>query len=97
MRLELRVDCLLEVYSAAAFVTPFNIGSAVRRPARRGSRTLVAVDRWRCTGWRDEALGADRVRGASHKPAELVIQHDMPDALTFAVAATCLDETWPTR
>ncbi len=83
VRLELSVDRILNVYRPAAFVTPFNIGSAVRRPAQRGLRTLVPVMRWRETAWLDEALPGKKTRPSSHRPAELVIQQDMPDAMSF--------------
>ena len=83
VRLELSVERILDDYGKSAFVTPFNIGSAVRRPAQRGLRSLVPVERFREAMWLDEATPNGKVRLSSHRPAELVIQRDIPDALSF--------------
>ena len=83
VRLELSVERILDEYGSVAFLTPFNIGSALRRQAQRGPRSLVPVERWREAAWLDEATPGCSVRRSSHRPAELVIQHDMPNALTF--------------
>lgn len=62
-----------------AFVTPFNTGSARRRPARRGTRTLVPVPHWRRDGWAAEAPPGGPCRRASTAAVELVVQGDLPD------------------
>lgn len=86
VRLEFSVADLVAAYGPSAFVTPFNIGSALRRPARRGLRTLVPIDRWVAAGWEDEAFTVGKTRSRSQKPAELIIQSNIPDALCFVKA-----------
>jgi hypothetical protein len=76
---------LAQRYAGAVFVTPFNIGSALRRPAPRGRRTLAPLSSWRADGWRSEALPSAPVRRAASPPAELVVRGDVPDALDFLV------------
>lgn len=95
VRLELSVDRIIDFYGPFAFVTPFNIGSAQRRPARRGLRSLVPFDRWRSMGWQDEAPSPDRIRPVSHKPVELVVRHDMPDAMRFVVGTHFISAEGP--
>ena len=78
---------LAAAYEAMAHVTPFNIGSAVRKAAARGLRTLVPVAQWQAQGWASEALPEQPVRAASHRPAELVLRSAVPDAMRFVIAA----------
>lgn len=74
-------------YEAAAHVTPFNTGSAMRKAAARGLRTLVPLAQWQTGGWTSEALPPQPVRAASHRPAELVfLRAAMPDAMRFVTA-----------
>lgn len=69
--------------AAKAFVTPFNTGAAYRKPARRGMRTFVPVERWRAQGWVSESP----TRKPTHRPAELVIRADLPDVLDYLIEA----------
>ena len=82
---------LAAAYEAAAHVTPFNIGSAVRKAAARGLRTLVPVTQWQAQGWVSEALPRQPVRAASHRPAELVLRAAVPDAMRFVTATETID------
>ena len=74
---------LAEAYGKAAYVTPFNVGAALRRPAQRGRRTFVPVADWQSDGWASEAAVGQRPRRAAHPPAELVVRGSAPDALHF--------------
>ena len=74
---------LAEAYSSQAYVTPFNVGAARRRPARRGRRTFVPLTEWRDKGWASEAPTGHRARHPKHPPAELVIRGAVPDILSF--------------
>ena len=74
---------LVQDHAAQAFVTPFNTGAAYRKPARRGLRTFVPVERWRTEGWASE----NPTRKPAHAPAELVIRADLPDALDHLLEA----------
>jgi hypothetical protein len=74
---------LLAAYEDRAFVTPFNVGNARRRPARRGLRTLCPVARWRREGWKHEAMEGERPRASSHPPAELLVSGAIPDIHRF--------------
>lgn len=75
---------LARAYADRAFVTAFNVGSALRRPARRGRGSFVPYDAWRARGWADEAPSPGTPRRRTRPPAELVIRSDVPDALRFA-------------
>ena len=77
---------LAEAYSSRAYVTPFNVGSARRRPAQRGRRTLVPLTEWRDHGWASEAPTGCRPRHPGHPPAELVIRGAVPDIFSFVIA-----------
>lgn len=77
---------LAAAYGAVAHVTPFNIGSAVRKAASRGPRTLVPLAQWQAEGWSSEALPGRAVRAASHRPAELVLRAAVPDAMRYVTA-----------
>ncbi len=90
VRLTLEADRLADAYCDVAFVTPFNIGAALRKPAERGSRTLVRVNRWRGTAWVDEAAEGRPPRSPAHPPAELVIQTDIPDIFDFVISVDTL-------
>ena len=76
---------LMAAYSKVAFLTPFNIGNSRRRAAARGWRTLVPVDCWLTDAWASEAWPGSPPRPANHKPAELAIKGDAPDALCFLI------------
>ena len=77
---------LAAAYQAAACVTPFNVGSAMRKAAARGLRTLVPVTQWQAQGWASEALPWQKVRADSHRPAELVLRAAVPDAMRFVTS-----------
>jgi hypothetical protein len=77
---------LAEAYSSQAYVTPFNVGAARRRPARRGRRTFVPLTEWRDSGWASEAPTAGPARHPKHPPAELVIRGTVPDIFSFVIA-----------
>lgn len=76
---------LAAAYRDAAYVTAFNVGAAVRKPARRGHRSFVPYDRWRIAAWADEAEPGGRPRSPSHPPAELVVRRPIPDLLAYVV------------
>ena len=78
---------LAAAHANVAHVTPFNIGSAVRKAAPRGLRTLVPLAHWQADGWASEALPQRAVRAASHRPAELVLRAAaVPDAMRHVMA-----------
>jgi hypothetical protein len=70
---------LVAAYKSVAYVTPFNIGSATRKPAQRGLRTLVPVAQWCESGWAREALPNIQPRRTRHKPSELIIRQGVLD------------------
>ena len=74
---------LAEAYSETVFVTPFNVGAALRRAAPRGRRTFVPVREWQKRAWTSEAASGCKPRSASHNPAELVVRGSVPDAMNF--------------
>lgn len=80
--LELDAERLLDRHGERARVTPFNTGNALRRPARRGAATFVALRDWQQQGWRAEAaaLGVP-LRSAAHPPAELAVRDAVPDVM----------------
>jgi hypothetical protein len=94
-QLLLTVDtaALLAAHGDRAFVTPFNIGNARRKPARRGLRTLCPVSGWRKGGWTNEAVEGERPRASSHPPAELLVSGAIPDIHRF-VRRTDLIAPW---
>lgn len=79
---------LLAVHADRAALTPINTGAARRRPAARGRHTFVPYATWAESRWASEAgaLGV-RQRPASHRPAELVIAHSVPDIMRFLTQA----------
>lgn len=77
---------LLARHGARAFLTPFNVGNARRRPAARGRRTFVPLDAWLATRWDDEALPGRPPRPRAHPPAELAIAGAVPDVMDFVIA-----------
>jgi len=56
---------LAAAHADVAHVTPFNIGSAVRKAAPRGLRTLVPLAQWQAEGWASEALPQQAARAAA--------------------------------
>jgi hypothetical protein len=74
-----RTADLLARHAEIAYVTPFNVGYALRKPARRSEATLVPYNTWVTSGWATEAevTGSTR-RPSSHPPAELLIRGPIP-------------------
>jgi hypothetical protein len=79
------LPALLARHGARAHVTPFNVGNAMRRAAPRGRRTFVPIDAWRATRWLAETSDGGQERARSHPPAELAIDHAVPDIMDFVV------------
>jgi hypothetical protein len=74
---------LLAAHGARASLTPFNVGNARRQPAARGRRSFVPLAAWLETRWQSEAAPGARPRSRNHPPAELAIEHAVPDVMTF--------------
>lgn len=77
-------------HGARAFVTPFNVGNARRRPAPRGRRSFVPLADWLETRWKTEALPGSGARAASHAPAELAVEDAVADVMDFVVETRCI-------
>lgn len=85
--LTIDAEALLARHAACASVAPFNTGNARRKPAVRGRATFVPWMMWQASGWRSESEGLGTTpRAKSHKPAELTIDHAVPDILAFVVS-----------
>jgi hypothetical protein len=70
-----RTADLLEHCADTIFVTPFNTGYALRKPARRSEATLVSYKVWSSSGWQTETQAAGcKPRSSSHRPAELLVR-----------------------
>lgn len=76
---------LLRRYRQSAFVTPFNVGNARRRPATRGLRTFVPLAVWFESRWQTEAPPGGRARARNHPPAEMAIEGSVPDLMEFVL------------
>jgi hypothetical protein len=63
-------DILFDDFGKAAFVSPFNVGNARRKPARRGRDTLVPYEKWLRAGWPN--------RKRTHPPAEILFATTIP-------------------
>ena len=87
MVLTVDVSALVAGYEGAVYLTPFNIGNARRRPARRGKRTLVPLASWRESAWRLEAEPGQTERAVRHPPAELLVRHSIPDISRFILSS----------
>ncbi len=81
----LDLPALLARHGSRAYLTPFNVGNARRRPASRGQRTFVPLDAWLETRWDSEARPGDKPRARSHAPAELAIAGAVPDVMDFVI------------
>ena len=83
---EIDATKLLERHGPAAFVTPFNIGSATRRPALRGKASFVPLAAWTEGGWAHLSSEPDLpLRSQSHRPAELTVRDAVPDAMNYVL------------
>jgi hypothetical protein len=70
-----RTADLLAHFAEVAYVTPFNTGYALRKPARRSQATLVPYTTWLGSGWTSEAQSVGGTpRARTHPPAELLIR-----------------------
>lgn len=76
---------LLKRYGHSAFVTPFNVGNARRRPAPRGNRTFVPLDVWLATRWESEAKPGCSARSRNHPPVEIAIEGSVPDLMDSVI------------
>jgi hypothetical protein len=82
--IELDAPRFLVRHAARAAVSPFNTGNARRRPAFRGHSTFVPYATWLESGWQHEAAGLGRpARPRTHRPAELTVDHAVPDIMDF--------------
>ncbi|MBR0647167.1 DUF7002 family protein [Plastoroseomonas hellenica] len=88
----LRLDArrLAAAYAQHVRLSPFNLGAAIRRPARRGLRTLVPLEDWRRDAWKTEALHGMTPRSPSHAPAEMIVLTAIPDLDEFVMTAEAL-------
>lgn len=88
----LRLDArrLAAAYAPHVRLSPFNLGAAIRRPARRGLRTLVPLEDWRRDAWKTEALHGMAPRSPSHAPAEMIVLTAIPDLADFIMTAEAL-------
>ena len=85
------LPALLERHGTRAYVTPFNVGNARRHAAKRGRRTFVPIEMYRATRWSAEARDGEPMRARSHPPAELAIDHAVPDIMDFVVDCTTVN------
>lgn len=76
---------LLRRYRPSVLLTPFNVDNTRRRPAPRGLRTFVPLDRWFERRWETEAPAGGPARARNHPPAELAIEGSVPDVMDFVV------------
>lgn len=85
--LTIDAEALLARHATRSSVAPFNTGNARRKPAVRGHATFVPWVAWQASGWRSESEGLGTTpRAKSHRPAELTVDHAVPDILDFIVA-----------
>lgn len=74
-----RTADLLARHAEIAYVTPFNVGHALRKPARRSEATLVPYNTWITSGWATEAeVTGRKPRPSHHPPVELLIRGPIP-------------------
>jgi hypothetical protein len=89
---EIDAEKLIQRHAQRAFVTPFNVGSATRRPAPRGRASFVPVAAWNENGWEYESTGLKLPpRRKSPRPAELTVQDTVPDIMNFVLRMTRID------
>lgn len=94
--LVIRTASLLEQLMPQTYVTPINVGYALRRPARRGVETLVPYSDWLSSGWLGEAaVTGAKVRSRSHPPAELLVRGRIPPLRTIVESVVELQGDQP--
>lgn len=70
-----RTATLLEHFAHVTFLTPFNVGYALRKPAKRCEATLVPYNVWASSGWHTETQATGgQPRSRQHKPVELLVR-----------------------
>ena len=80
LMLAVNAQKLLDRHAARAFVTPFNVGNAMRRAALRGRASFVPLAAWMETGWVHESRELKiPMRAASHRPVELAVLDAVPE------------------
>ena len=85
--LAIDLQALLARHGRAAFLTPFNVGNARRRPASRGRRSFVPLAAWLADRWGSEAEPGRPPRPRSHPPAEIAVEDWVPDLADFVLEA----------
>ena len=86
-----RTAQLLEHFAEIIFLTPFNVGYALRKPALRAEATLVPHKMWSSSGWRTEARATGcKTRSHSQRPAELLVRGPIPRFERFVEAVVKL-------
>lgn len=86
-----RTAALLEHFAHVTFLTPFNIGYALRKPARRCEATLVPYNVWSSSGWLTESQATGgRPRSRKHRPAELLVRGPIPRLERFVHSVVTL-------
>lgn len=91
--LTLDTERLLAGYAEQVELSPINSGNARRRPAVRGLPTFVPYETWIESRWASESdAWGERRRPRSHRPAELVITHAVPDIMRFVTQASVCDD-----
>lgn len=70
---------LLEQFAPVIFLTPFNVGYALRKPARRCEASLVPYNVWSSSRWLTETQATGcKPRSRKHPPAELLVRGPIP-------------------
>jgi hypothetical protein len=87
---------LLAAHGGRTHLSAINTGNARRRPAIRGRESFVPYATWLESRWSSEAVALGlRPRPASHRPVELTIVNDLPDAMEFVVSRRHLSRDEP--
>lgn len=82
-----RTASLVEAFSDSIYLTPFNVGYALRKPAKRGRFTFVPYKAWLSSGWQSETrCTGSAPRSPRHQPAELLIRGAIPQFSRFVHA-----------
>jgi hypothetical protein len=83
---EIDAEKLIDRHLERAFVTPFNVGSATRRPAPRGRASFVPLAAWVESGWAHESRELKiPLRPKSHRPAELTVRNAVPEVMNYVL------------
>lgn len=80
---------LMQTYAQQSAVTPFNVGNARRRAAKRGPSSFVNYQAWLRTGWLGDIDSFQNcARPRHHPPAELAVDCAIPDIMSFVESFT---------